>query len=1088
MLKSIYAADQLTTMIYVTYENLCPSCGLSFSETEILSSTCHRTKKNLCFREIDHTLEAFTEFFEKTVGKIRSIQKFWAARVFEGESFTAVAPTGIGKTTFGILISIFLSKKGLKSYLIFPTTVLVDQTIEKILNFCKKAEISLSLNKNDGELVVGYYHNNLKKKEKEDFFRILESKSYTILVTTTAFLSKNFEKIDTFFDFVFVDDVDAILKNSKNVDRILNLLGFQKHGENWSGVPKGVLMVSTATATPGKKARLFRDLLGFDIGTTTHAVRNIEDVFIQDSSLDCLKGILKKMGSGGLIYTETFEKSVEVFTALNEEFRIGLASGRSKKDIERFETGELEYLVGTSHYYGTIVRGLDMPERIRYVVFLKAPVFKIRFQDVEKLKPRILRTLALIFRDDEKIKRYLPYLNRLSNRQLNEIREVIKKKIEYGDFEYQRKDVVVRKGEIIFPDVKTYIQGSGRTSRLYVGGITKGASFLLEDDEEILNAFIERAKLSDIVFKSFDEVELSTLIYEIDTTRKKLRKRDYEVDLVKPTLFIVESPTKARQIARFFGKPSLKVLKDGEGVLIAYEVPTGDRILIVTASLGHVVDLITDREFYGVEVKNGTIRPIYGSIKKCKTCNHQFTDEVSRCPKCGETALDNSKTRIKLMRRLAKETGFVVIGTDPDAEGEKIAWDLANLLRGCGNVRRAEFHEVTKKAVIEALNNLREIDENLVKAQIVRRIEDRWIGFELSHKLWSYFHNKNLSAGRAQTPVLGWVVKRAEKSRKKRKVGYIRELDLYIDEIDKSDVEIGIELMERTVKNQPPLPPYTTDSMLRDANGILKMSTKDAMSLAQDLFESGLITYHRTDATTVSDLGLRIAKEYLGDDFEGRRWEKEGAHECIRPTRPLEKYDIQRLIEEEVIHVEGITWRHLALYDLIFRRFMASQAKDYSITVKRYLIRIDGRTLEEERITDASGRGYELYRSVRVKKDLPEGKFKFKPKILKIPEEPLLSQSELISLMKERGIGRPSTYSTIVEKLFARKYVIERNGKMIPTDMGKKVFNYLVTNYGEFVSEERTRILQDKMDKIEKGQTDYLEALRELYQEIRSIP
>ncbi len=594
--------------------------------------------------------------------------------------------------------------------------------------------------------------------------------------------------------------------------------------------------------------------------------------------------------------------------------------------------------------------------------------------------------------------------------------------------------------------------------------------------------------MSDIVFKSFDEVELSTLIYEIDTTRKKLRKRDYEVDLVKPTLFIVESPTKARQIARFFGKPSLKVLKDGEGVLIAYEVPTGDRILIVTASLGHVVDLITDREFYGVEVKNGTIRPIYGSIKKCKTCNHQFTDEVSRCPKCGKTALDNSKTRIKLMRRLAKETGFVVIGTDPDAEGEKIAWDLANLLRGCGNVRRAEFHEVTKKAVIDALNNLREIDENLVKAQIVRRIEDRWIGFELSHKLWSYFHNKNLSAGRAQTPVLGWVVKRAEKSRKKRKVDYIRELDLYIDEIDKSDVEIEIELMESTVKNQPPLPPYTTDSMLRDANGILKMSTKDAMSLAQDLFESGLITYHRTDATTVSDLGLRIAKEYLGDDFEGRRWEKEGAHECIRPTRPLEKYDIQRLIEEEVIHVEGITWRHLALYDLIFRRFMAGQAKDYSITVKRYLIRIDGRTLEEERITDASGRGYELYRSVRVKKDLPEGKFKFKPKILKIPEEPLLTQSELISLMKERGIGRPSTYSTIVEKLFARKYVIERNGKMIPTDMGKKVFNYLVTNYGEFVSEERTRILQDKMDKIEKGQTDYLEALRELYQEIRSIP
>ncbi len=1074
-------------MIHVTYDNLCPSCRSSLSELEILSSMCHRTKKSLCLSDVDYALEEFLEFFEKVVGKTRTIQRFWAARILNGESFTAVAPTGIGKTTFGLVISIFLSKKGLKSYLIFPTTTLVDQAVEKITNFCRKAGIRFSFNKNGAELVIGYYHNNLKKKEKENFFEILKNKSYSIIITTTAFLAKNFEKINNFFDFVFIDDVDAILKNSKNVDRILYLLGFEKHDEIWTGMPKGILMVSTATATPGKKSRLFRDLLGFDIGTTTHAVRNIEDVFIQDASLDRLKEILKRMGSGGLIYAETAEKSIEVFNALSREFKVGLAVGRSKRDLERFENGELDYLIGTSHYYGTIVRGIDMPERVRYTVFLKAPVFKIRFQDIEILKPKVLKTLILIFRDDERIGKYIPYLNRLSDRQLTEIKSLIKRKIECGEFESQRKDVVLRKGEIIFPDIKTYIQGSGRTSRLYAGGITKGASFLLENDKGILRAFIERAKLLDITFKSFDEVDVKALIKEIDKTRRKLKSKDHAEDFVKPTLFIVESPTKARQIAKFFGKPSLKILKNEKGVLIAYEVPTENRILIITASLGHVTDLITDKEFYGVEIKNGTIRPIYASIKRCKKCSYQFTDNRVQCPRCGGHEIDDSTTRIEFMRKLAKEIGYVVVGTDPDAEGEKIAWDLANLLKGCGVIKRAEFHEVTKKAVIEALNNLREIDENLVKAQIVRRIEDRWIGFELSHKLWDYFQNKNLSAGRAQTPVLGWVIERAEMSKKKQNVGYIEEFDLYIEKIGSQDIELEIKLVESRIQERLPLPPYTTDSMLSDANRILKLSARNAMNTAQDLFESGLITYHRTDSTTVSDSGMKIAKEYLENDFEGRRWEKEGAHECIRPTRPLDRYDIQRLIEDGIIHVENITWRHLALYDLIFRRFMASQAKNYRVTVKRYLIKVDGKIMEEERITEASGKGYELYKAVQIKKELPEGKFKVKPKILKIPEAPLLTQSEVIRLMKERGIGRPSTYSTIVEKLFARRYVVEKNGKIIPTGMGKRVFDYLVTNYGKFVSEKRTRILQEKMDRIEKGQTDYIETLRELYHEIKSI-
>ena len=111
----------------------------------------------------------------------------------------------------------------------------------------------------------------------------------------------------------------------------------------------------------------------------------------------------------------------------------------------------------------------------------------------------------------------------------------------------------------------------------------------------------------------------------------------------------------------------------------------------------------------------------------------------------------------------------MIIGTDPDSEGEKIAWDLKNLLSGCGEVKRAEFHEITKKAISNALENLREVDENLVKAQIVRRIEDRWIGFVLSHKLQEVFKDKNLSAGRVQTPVLGWILERTKENKERKK-------------------------------------------------------------------------------------------------------------------------------------------------------------------------------------------------------------------------------------------------------------------------------------------------------------------------------
>ena len=1058
------------------YANLCPVCGDDLSYEEIEKGLCEKTHIHLCRFPEDVVVEEFFSFFRRCVGEPRAIQRLWAKRILRGESFAATAPTGIGKTSFGLAISLFLALKGKRCYLIFPTSILVKQAVETIKKYAERVGVEINLNEPNG---IGYYHGKLSRDEKEKFFENI--RNFRILITTTQFLSRNFELLKGLtYDFIFVDDVDAVLKASKNVDRILQLLGFY-WDRGWKGEAKGCLMVSTATAKKGKKAELFRLLLNFDIGSSAYGVRNIEDVAINDESLEILSEILRKLGSGGIVYARSNEEAEMLYEALKDKFKIGLVTAGKTKDFERFQRCEIDYLIGTAYYYGTLVRGLDLPEKIKFCVFYGCPVFRIRVEDIDTASIGILRVLALIYRDKREVEKFLPYLRDLERHDdeiVNELRKVLKSLVERG--EKGSKDVVVRKGEIVFPDLRTYIQGSGRTSRLFAGGITKGVSFVLEKDTEILSAFLERAKFFDLEFKSLEDIDFEKLKRELEETREKFRRRG-EFELIKPALFVVESPTKAKQISRFFGKPSIRVIDN----TVVYEIPMEKYVLLVTASIGHITDLITDRGFHGVEV-DGRFVPIYATIKRCRSCGHQFTEERDYCPRCESTDIDDSRRRIEVLRKLAHDAEFVIIGTDPDSEGEKIAWDIKNLLSGCAVIKRAEFHEVTRRAVLKALENLRDINENLVKSQIVRRIEDRWIGFVLSQKLWDVFNNRNLSAGRAQTPVLGWIIDRYKESRKRKKIAIIRDLDLVLEH-DKKEFEVEIRLVEDREEERTPLPPYTTDAMLRDANAILKLSAKETMQIAQELFENGVITYHRTDSTRVSDVGLRVAKEYLGEDFVAREWFAEGAHECIRPTRPIDRDTLQRLIQEGILQVEGLTWKHYALYDLIFRRFMASQCKPFKVFVKRYEIVFDGKTVEEERVVRAEGKAYELYKSVWVRRELPVGRFKVKAEVKTIPAVSLYTQSDVVQLMKERGIGRPSTYATIVDRLFMRNYVVERGGKIIPTQLGMKVFSYLSRNYSNFVSEERTRLLEEKMDAVERGELDYYKALEELYKEIKAI-
>ncbi len=1100
--------------IPIVYKSLCPACGKEYGNYEIKKKECSVKRISLTKIFENNEFFDFKMFFEaKTGKKMSSLQRYWAIKLSEGKSFAAVAPTGVGKTLFGITYAYYTFEKGGSSYILVPTTLLLNQVVDRL--------------KNMGCEDVLFYKAGINKENiKEE----MKKRQNYIFVSTISFLSRNFDEVfkGKIFDFIFVDDVDAILKASKNVEKVLMLMGFSQDeiikGESNRKI-RSKLMVSTATAKPGKKAILFQKLLNFSVGSSKQTMREVIDVADDSEEKEILEKvafILNKLGHGALIFCENEETAEEVYNYLIENgIDCGLVvSKKSKKEVEEIVSNFLENkilaLVGVCSPYGLLVRGLDYPEAIKYAVFVKIPNIKIGINDIDEMKPGMLLMVGSIFRKREEVRNLLPFIMKKewARERLREIlKEIFEKEI---DCQLKGDDFLVENKKIVIPNILAYIQASGRTSRLYPGGITKGFSIIF-DSKERLDIFCKRARYYDIEIerRDIEEIDFKKIKAELDTSRKLIDKSFKSIDPIKPVLFVVESPTKAKHISRFFGKPAVNLINDQ----VFYEVNAGKFILIITASLGHLVDLVENEAYHGVKIeetgKKGKyiFKPLYGSIKRCKNDNVQFINYNS-CPICGSKDYDDAKKRILNMMKIAFMTGNVIIASDPDTEGEKIAWDIGNFSKVFANVKRVEFHEITKKAVWNAINQLQDINEDRVKAQIVRRVEDRWIGFELSMLLQKIFKQKNLSAGRAQTPVLGWIIEHYNLYKQKEKEYFIsfgdektaisigKESELEEKKIKlfdkvKGNFLVEIELIKEREDEQTPLPPYTTDTLLKDINRILKIPSKQAMQILQQLFENGLITYHRTDSTRVSDKGMEIAKEYLGEEFfKPRRWgndkDAQGAHECIRVTKPFDRELIKNLIFQGVIKtVDKITRQHLNVYDLIFRRFMASQCVDYKVKILKYkvLIKHNDKILFEkeiEALVNVEGKAYELYPySVKMQKPLPTGLFEATVFYKLRRKGVLLSEADLIGLMKEKGIGRPSTYATIVDKLFRRGYVFEKNGKLIPTKKGIKVYEFLSKHFTSFVSEERTRIVEEIMDKVEEGEADYMETLNMLYHEIQ---
>jgi len=549
-------------------------------------------------------------------------------------------------------------------------------------------------------------------------------------------------------------------------------------------------------------------------------------------------------------------------------------------------------------------------------------------------------------------------------------------------------------------------------------------------------------------------------------------------------LVIVESPTKAKTISKFLGKD-----------------------FKIVASFGHVRDLPEHK--FGVDIKNN-FRPTYVIIPK-------------------------AKGRIKEIEREAKKAKLVILSTDPDREGEAIAYHLAYLLK-LGKKRpywRIVFHEITEQAIKEALKNPRKIDMNLVNAQQARRILDRIVGYKLSPLLWRKVA-KGLSAGRVQSVALRLIVEREReiqnfkpkeywtieailkksqapnsKSQKEFRAVLVKKdgkkLDQFAIKNEKEAKKIVEELKEakfkvlkverKEAKRNPP-EPFTTSTMQQVSWQKFSWPAERTMEIAQQLYEMGYITYMRTDSLNLSELALKMAKDFILKNFGKNYYQKriyktkskvaQEAHEAIRPT------DVEKTPE---ILAQKLNSRQLKLYDLIWRRFLSSQmtqaifdrteveilAKNYGFLAKGQILKFDGflkvypMKFEEEELPEL-----EKGEILEIVKILPLQHFTQPP--------PRYTEATLIKELEKHGIGRPSTYAPILATIQERNYVKKDEKKRFyPTAVGFLVNDLLVKHFPEIVDINFTAKMEDNLDKIANGEKDWVETLREFYEPFNAL-
>lgn len=417
---------------------------------------------------------------------------------------------------------------------------------------------------------------------------------------------------------------------------------------------KGVLIVSTATGKArGERVKLFREILNFTIGSSTISFRNIVDFYLTRGEIKSqVLNLVRQLG-GGLVFVSIDDGS-EFALALAEYLKLNgikteaYISGKSKLEVlQKFANGDIDVLVGMASYYGILVRGLDLPHRIRYAIFTSIPKFKfsLKFEETSPFRLYVLlQDLSDYMSDDDKkiagelLVKFRTHVISLERDKLEKLTECLREGREVKEFSLQislcrqaaaflrnvfnKKEFLINLEKspyfsireingtryILLPDVRTYIQASGRTSRLFAGGITKGVSVVLVDDKKLFRGLKRQLSwyYEEAEFVEFDENLLKSILREVDRDRELVRmiienKLSAEFkDPVKSALLIVESPYKAETIANFFGKPSRRDLDE----VTVYEVTTGNLTLNIVASKGHILDLVEDKGFHGVLIQD----------------------------------------------------------------------------------------------------------------------------------------------------------------------------------------------------------------------------------------------------------------------------------------------------------------------------------------------------------------------------------------------------------------------------------------------------------------------------------------------------
>jgi DNA topoisomerase I len=526
-------------------------------------------------------------------------------------------------------------------------------------------------------------------------------------------------------------------------------------------------------------------------------------------------------------------------------------------------------------------------------------------------------------------------------------------------------------------------------------------------------------------------------------------------------LLIVESPAKAKTIGKYLG----------------------DEYTVV-ASIGHVRDLPK-------------------SNKKAIDMDH-FTPHY-------EVSAGKEKV-LEEIGRLAKKSSEILLATDPDREGEAIAWHIAEAVDfGKKPVKRVVFHEITKDAIIEALKSPREIDGNLRRAQEARRVLDRLVGYDLSGIIWKKVRY-GLSAGRVQSPALRILVEREREIKAFKPERYFTitaetktlksaALPLVCSEEPKEQkeaeriVSVGkketwqIVSIEESEAKRSPKAPFTTSTLQQAASTRLGFSPFRTMRAAQKLYEAGRITYMRTDSTTLSKQAVSqiagVIEQTYGKDmvearvFTAKSKNAQEAHEAVRPT------DASRT-------KAGSTPDEESLYSLIWARTVASQMKDARIMRTKILANVASKSIPDFQANgsrtifrgfleaDPEGRGEDV--------ELPKVAQGEKLELVdiasleKFTEPPSrYSEAGLIKELEARGIGRPSTYASIIKTLEDREYVTKEGRSLKPTDTGEVVSSFLEENLGQYISDTFTADMEDKLDLIANGEVEYEKTLSTFY-------